>query len=516
VTTTAEPELAEAHLLGLLASLGLDVDYVRGEGNTIHFRGPDGVEVPVLDLVGGYGSLIFGHNHPVLVARARQLLADNVAVHAQFSRHPYANELAARLNRILHREFGVDEPYVAVFSNTGAEAVETAMKHAELDRVIELGGAAAEVAGHLAAARDHRGPVADAAYALAGVDAGRAERLLEQVARHNDAVLARPPVFLALEGSFHGKLAGSVQLTHNPGYREPFRTLAAQARFVPARPGAMQAAVRAERAVLLDPVVTDAGLELRERPVRTVAAMFVEPIQGEGGIHVLDPAVAAEIRAAADAGGFPVVADEIQTGFGRTGTFFAGAPLGLLGDYVVLAKALGGGIAKSAVLLVRRDRYRPDFELVHSSTFAKDAFSGHLGLAVLDLLEADDGAAYRTAAERGAALSAALEAVRADFGDVLADVRGRGLMVGLEFRDLTGSASAVLSDNARAGLIGYVLAGFLLREHRIRVFPTASAPHTIRVQPSILLTDQEIARFAGALRELCGLLRQADGDRLMP
>ncbi|WP_156754231.1 aminotransferase class III-fold pyridoxal phosphate-dependent enzyme, partial [Actinokineospora pegani] len=132
-------ELAEAHMRGLLASLGLDVEYIRGEGDTLYFRDRDGDEVPVLDLVGGYGSLIFGHNHPALVAKARELLADRVPVHAQFSYHPYANELANALNAVLHREFGVREPYSAVFANSGAEGVEIAMKHAELDRVIRAG-----------------------------------------------------------------------------------------------------------------------------------------------------------------------------------------------------------------------------------------------------------------------------------------------------------------------------------------------------------------------------------------
>ncbi|MBY8852326.1 aminotransferase class III-fold pyridoxal phosphate-dependent enzyme, partial [Saccharothrix sp. MB29] len=143
---TMEPELAEAHMRRLLASLGLDTEYVRGEGDTLYYLDRNGAEVAVLDLVGGYGTLMFGHNHPELVALARDLLAKRVPLHAQFSYHPYANELAAALNRVLHREFDIDEPYSAVFANSGAEGIETAMKHAELDRV-------ARVVGELHAAR---------------------------------------------------------------------------------------------------------------------------------------------------------------------------------------------------------------------------------------------------------------------------------------------------------------------------------------------------------------------------
>ncbi|WP_181796680.1 aminotransferase class III-fold pyridoxal phosphate-dependent enzyme, partial [Streptomyces sp. WELS2] len=131
--TTSGPELAEPYLREVLDTAGLAVEYVRARGNTLYQRTGDG-EVPVADFAGGYGSVLLGHNHPAIVARAVELLEDGTPVHAQFSRHPYANRLAAELNRVIHRELGTDEPYYAVFANSGAEAVEAAIKHAELDR----------------------------------------------------------------------------------------------------------------------------------------------------------------------------------------------------------------------------------------------------------------------------------------------------------------------------------------------------------------------------------------------
>lgn len=517
VTPTTAPELAEPHLRGLLASIGLDVEYVRGSGDTLYYRDTDGVEIPVLDLVGGYGSLIFGHNHPRLVERARELLEQQVPVHAQFSYHPYANELAHELNTVLRRELGVDEPYHALFGNSGAEAVEIAMKHAELDRVVRVGALRARVAEAWAAVQAAAPAVpADVTERLELPGTATLDDVVAAAARMNEESFTRAPVFLALEGGFHGKLAGSVQLTHNPGYRMPFSALAAQARFVPAAPGAVAEAADAERAEVLVPEVVDGVLRLAVERSPVVAALFVEPVQGEGGIRVLDRAVAAEIRSVADDAGFPVVVDEVQSGMGRTGRFFAAAHSGLAGDYVLLAKGIGGGVAKSSVTLIRGSRYQGDFELVHSSTFAKDAFSVHIGLEVLRMLEEDGGAAYARAAERGAALRAELEAVRAEFPDVVSDVRGEGLMLGVEFADLTASPDPVLAENAAHGLIGYVLAGHLLRRHAVRVFPTASAPHTLRAEPSIGLTDEAIAQFGSALRELCGLLRKGDGSTLLP
>ncbi|MCC8243276.1 aspartate aminotransferase family protein [Saccharothrix luteola] len=480
-----EPRLAEAHLGGLLSQLGLDAEYVRGEADTLWWRRPSGDEVPVVDFVGGYGSLVLGHNHPEVVRCARDLLDRQVPVHAQFSDHPYANDLALALNRVLWREFGTDEPYSAIFASTGAEAVEIALKHAEMARGARVAALRDEIEAHLA----------DAPADLA-----------ERVREHNEGRYDAPPVFLTLEGSFHGKLAGSVQLTHNAGYRLPFRALAAQARFVAG--GEVAKEVEACRVTLLD--VRDGRLVERDLPV--IAAFFVEPIQGEGGIHVLDAEVAADIRAAADAGGFPVVVDEIQTGIGRTGAFFASSHVGLRGDYVLLAKALGGGIAKAAVTLIRQSAYVPEFELVHSSTFAKDAFSCHIGSRVVDLVERLD--ACGRAAERGQALASALRAVQADFPTVVADVRGRGLMLGLEFHDQTGAAGPV-GELAGQGLLGYVLAGYLLNAHHVRVFPTASATHTLRFEPSVFITDEQIDRLATGLRAACTALRD-NPNALLP
>ncbi|GGY84634.1 aspartate aminotransferase family protein [Streptomyces omiyaensis] len=520
-TVSAEPQLAEPHLLGWLSSVGLDIDYVRAEGNTLYYLDENGGEVPVLDFAGGYGSLILGHNHPEISAYAQRLIASQTPVHAQFSRHPYANDVALALNRIIQRELGTDEYYSAIFANTGAEAVEAAVKHAEMDRGMRLRELADTLAENLAAARlavFGGAAVAPEAFALVGLagQAGRVsdfEALSAEIERHNAAQLGRPPVFLTLEGGFHGKLVGSVQLTHNEGYRAPFAALAAPARFVPAgSPEALKETVESERATVYDLVVEDNTVRVVERNSPVFCGFVLEPIQGEGGIHVLSAEFAREIQQVCAEIDCPVIIDEVQSGMGRTGDFLASSAIGLRGDYYTLAKSLGGGIAKTSVMLTRSSLYRPPFELVHSSTFAKDAFSCFISKKVLELLEADGGAAYRTARERGGKLKDMLEAVAADHPDVVKDVRGRGLMLGLEFHDQSGSASEAIRESA--ALLGYTAAGYLLREHRIRTFPTASAVNTLRFEPSLLLTDAEIRQLETGLRALCVVFREADGARL--
>ncbi|GGV71893.1 diaminobutyrate--pyruvate aminotransferase [Streptomyces longisporoflavus] len=542
-SAATEPQLTEPYLTTVLSSSGLGVEYVRAEGNTVFHLDADGNEIPVTDYCGGYASLIFGHNNAEITAHAKSVLDSGIPVYAQFSRHPVANRLAAKLNEIVARETGATEPYFAHFASTGAEAIETGVKHAEFDRVLKVAALMGEIEAHVEeareAARDGRLTVAESAYRKAGAEApsgagagagagagGDAdavspqdafEQLAGAVARHNGEVAARPPVLLALEGSFHGKLMGSVQLTHNSGFRSAFGGLGAQALFVPHdQPDVLTKTVDGvrEQARVLDVVVTDGVADVVERDFPAFCAFLVEPIQGEGGIRALDRDAAAHIQRVTAAADCPLLIDEIQTGLGRTGAFLASSHVGLRGDYYVLSKSLGGGIAKSSVVLVHQSRYRGEFELVHSSTFAKDGFSTAIALKVLELLEADDGAAYRQVVERGEMLRAALDRVRADFPEVVKDTRGKGLLQGLEFHDQSKSGSPTISGAAQGGILGYVAAGYLLGAHRIRVLPTASAPNTLRFAPSVHLTEEETAALETALRDWCALLRDEDEKRL--
>ncbi|MGM1064169.1 aspartate aminotransferase family protein [Saccharothrix sp. Mg75] len=512
---------ADAHLGEVLSSVGLDVAYHRAEGNTLYHRTEDGEEVAVTDFVGGFGSLVLGHHDPGVVAAARDFLDRRRPVFAQFSRSDDATALAADLDRAVRRQVGGEQPYHAVFANSGAEAVEIAVKHAEFDRGLRAAALTTGVADRVAAARaalaDGSATLSPAAAERLGLPGDAApESFAAAVTSHNTEAAGLPPVFLAAAGGFHGKLVASVQLTHNPAFRGPFGALAAQARFVPPdRPDLVAEVARDERVVLLDAVVEGGAVHVVERDLPRVAGFALEPIQGEGGIREITPEFAAEVHRVCAELGCPVIADEIQTGMGRTGAFLAGPAVGLVGDYVTLAKSLGGGLAKVAATLIRADRYRPEFELVHSSTFAKDGFGTALARQVLARLEADDGAAYRQAARVGAGLRAALDDVAADHPEVVVGVRGRGLMLGLEFRDLPGSSSAPIAELSRAGFLGYAIAGYLLRAHRVRTFPTGSAPNTLRFAPSLHLTDDEVRRLAAGLRDVCRLLHEEDGPALV-
>lgn len=510
-----KPQLAR-----LLRAAGLDVSYTRAAGNSLFHRDEHGEEVEVLDLLGGYGSTILGHHHPAIVARAQQLLAEGVPVHAQFSLRARSGELAARLSAVLQRELSTEEPFIACFANSGAEAIEIAVKHAEFDRMLKLQDVLDEVTLNIErvqhALRGGRARVAPDIYRHAPFreqvfDVRHFEDLIVHLIDHNAAQLSKRPVFLVLERSFHGKLIGSVQLTHNKNFRRPFQYLGLNTRFVaPGDVQQLQRVVEQEAATIYDLDVQGGLVRIVERPLPIIAAALVEPIQGEGGVHRLDRAFAQALRKTCHQLACPLIVDEIQSGMGRCGSFLASTQLPLKGDIVTLSKSLGGGLAKISAVLIRRDRYRRDFSLVHSSTFAEDDFSAAIALQVLDLLEADEGRAYGHIRALGNALLGALQALRERFPEVVREVRGQGLFIGVEFHDQRQARSAILRGAAYGDGLGYHLAGYLLRRHRIRVAPTGSASRVLRLEPSMLLTEADIRRVQQAFEDVCQLLQAQD------
>ncbi|HUF61382.1 MAG TPA: aminotransferase class III-fold pyridoxal phosphate-dependent enzyme [Verrucomicrobiales bacterium] len=423
-----EPQHFKPRLSHLLQTLRIDVTYERAEGTHLYYRGENGREVAVLDLAGGYGSLLLGHAHPVLVAEAQRLIASR-PIHAQGSLREYAARLAAALAR------RAGDDYCVLFGNSGAEAVEAAMKHA----MLETGGR----------------------------------------------------TFIALQRAFHGKTLGALQLTANPDHRQPFDLSGVDVVHVPS--GSIE------------------DLEAAFAASVDLAGFVFEPILGEGGVRPVDPDFARRAACLCAERNVPLIADECQTGLGRTGAFLACQQLGIQPDYLVLAKALGGGIAKISATLIRRKRYLEEFELKHTSTFADDDFSCGVALKTLELI--DEGMLARCA-EQGEKLIEGLRDLAEHYPAVIAGVRGRGLMIGVEFRRPVRSRSFLLRFLGAQEELACVIMGYLLNVHRIRVAPTLSDPFTLRLQPPALLDDREIERTRIAFDDVCRRLAEDDSAGL--
>ncbi len=523
--TSLFTQYVKPYLGKVLSAICLDVEYIRAERDMLYYHDASGAEVPVLDMIGGYGSLIFGHNHPRIIAHAKQVLDAGTAIHAQFSLRGNAGKVAEVLNRILRREIRTEEPFLATFANSGAEAVETALKHAEFARILKLSALLDDISLNIETVRNslRRGEatIPENIYAFSSLretvfDVQNFEDLIVGIINYNATQLSKRPLFLALEKSFHGKLMGSVQLTYNKMFRRPFQYLGLNVRFVPMdQPDILERILKDERRVLFDLAIENGVVRLVERELPVFSAFIIEPIQGEGGIRLLTPEFAHIIRRFCNTVGCPLIVDEIQSGLGRAGTFLASSLIGLQGDYYLLSKSLGGGIAKISVLLVRQSLYCEKFGVIHSSTFADDDFSCAIALQVLDMLEENNGAAYHQAAERGEQMMRAFNRLKADYPEIVKEVRGKGLFIGIEFHPQDHASSMILRGSAYSDSLGYLLAGYLLRNQGIRVAPTGSASHVLRFEPSIFITDAEIQRLEMALRSVCDLLRFQDVQALV-
>ncbi|GIJ24826.1 aminotransferase class III-fold pyridoxal phosphate-dependent enzyme [Micromonospora lutea] len=501
----ARPELGR-----LFQALNLDVAYRRGHGDHLTPEPVEGADTAdqVLDLVGGAGSSLFGHNHPALVAVARRCLDEQLPFNAQASIRPGAAMLAAKLSALVRATTGVD--YVVTLGSTGAEAVEAAVKHAVVERRRRLGALREELDRTLRRLR--RDGLADTP-CVSGPAAGRpCGEVVTAAVEKLTEVLRAEPVLVSLRDAFHGKTTAAGTLTHGSNVPEDLHVPGPRrVRLTNWAPEAVVGALD-DRLVEICTVTVDAdGVpHSTARNLSPVAACFAEPIQGEAGVREVPAETLTALRKLADRHDTVLVFDEIQCGMGRTGTFLASEPSGVVADYYLLSKSLGGGLAKISAMMVAAGRYVADFGRHHTSTFAEDDFSALIATAALDLYESHRD---RIAAV-GADLRDQLTKMAARWPEAIVEVRGRGLLLGVEFR-LPQPESALLRAVFDAESLGFLIAGRLLHSHRVRVMPTLSAPTTVRVQPSALLEPEDIERAVAAFDDVAGLLAKGDYATLL-
>lgn len=352
-----------------------------------------------LDLLSGMGVANVGHAHPAVMeavaAQAARYL--HVMVYGELVQEPQV-ELARRL-----AELAPGDLTVAYFTNSGAEAIEGALK----------------------LARKHTGRSA----------------------------------CVAFSGGYHGDTCGALSLCDNALYRRPFEPLLEHVTFLPF-----------------------GSVADLERIGSTVAAVIVEPVQCEGGVRVPPDDFLPALRARCDAVGALLVCDEVMTGLGRTGTWFGCQSWGVCPDVLVLAKALGGGLPLGA--FVSRPEVMQtlahDPPLAHVTTFGGHPLSCAAGLAALDV------AMREQLPQRAAKLGERWrEQLRGLIGGVLRDVRGRGLLIGLEF-----THPDVTQAFCRAALDRGVILNWTL--HRDTV---------VRLAPPLVISDADSERALSVIAE---------------
>ncbi len=356
----------------------------------------------------------------------------------------------------------------------GHPAVSAAI-HRQVDTLMHVNGAGyaeptARLAAELSAALPD--PLDTVFFSNAGTE------VIEGAVKLARRVSGRPGV-VAFRGGFHGRTLGSVALTStNLNYRsgyEPLMPSVYHAPFPDAyRMGGDDEATRQSLAALRDLLVS-------EIPGRSVAALVLEAEQGEGGYRPAPPSFLQGVREICDEYGILWVADEIQCGYGRTGMMWGFEHAGVVPDVVCVAKGIANGLPLSA-LVTSRDLQERWGVGAHGTTFGGNPVSCAAGLAVLDTIRSEGLVA--NAADKGRELRAGLERLQAT-DERIGDVRGYGLMIGVEF---VTDAKSKAPDEARTSQVLAKAAdlGLLLLN-------CGTHHNVIRWIPPLNVTSEEIA-----------------------
>ncbi|MBV9851387.1 MAG: aminotransferase class III-fold pyridoxal phosphate-dependent enzyme [Armatimonadetes bacterium] len=278
---------------------------------------------------------------------------------------------------------------------------------------------------------------------------------------------------IATVGAYHGKTLGSLSATGRELYRKPFAPMVPGFSHVPWNDAA---------------AIEDAITE-------NTAAVIVEPVQGEGGIQVPSDDYLPRVQDICRRRGVLLIADEVQTGLGRTGKMFAVEHWGVTPDIMTLAKALGGGVMPVGAFLATPDIWEKVFHenpFIHTSTFGGGELACAAALAALDVTLTED--LPRRAAENGAYFLEGLRRTQAAHPNVLQEARGLGLMLGVEFTD---------SD------IGKLVIGTMVHRGVIAAY-TLNNPKVIRFEPPLIITraqiDQVLEVFEAGIQDALALL----------
>ncbi len=262
--------------------------------------------------------------------------------------------------------------------------------------------------------------------------------------------------------AFHGKTLGALSVSGRETFQAPFRPLLADSTSVP----------YGETSSLEDALAE-------------AAAFVVEPVQGEGGVHVPPAGYLRDVRAICDRTGALLIVDEIQTGLGRCGYRFACDRDGVVPDVMTLAKGLSGGVVPVGAFIARPHLWKRAFgeaPLLHTSTFGGSEIACAAALASMNVLE-EEGLAQR-AGLRGERLLRGARAIAAEYPDVVREARGLGLLVGVELTS--------------EGYGGWIIPEMLKRG--VTAAWTLNAQRVIRLEPPLIVTENEVDCALAALR----------------
>ncbi|MDN4527538.1 aspartate aminotransferase family protein [Fictibacillus fluitans] len=323
------------------------------------------------DCLAGAGTLALGHNHPVVIEAIQQVIKDKRPLHTLDLTTPVKEEFVTELFDCLPAEFAQNAK-IQFCGPTGGDAIEAAIK-------------------------------------------------LTKTATGRQSILS-------FQGGYHGSTHGTMALSGNLGPKEKVRGLMPDVHFLP-YPYTYRDpfGIGGEDAHRISSQYIENLLDDPESGILAPAAMILEVVQGEGGSIPAPVEWLQEMRRITKERGIPLIIDEVQTGIGRTGEFFAFEHAGIVPDVLVLSKAIGGSLPLSVVIYDKQlDQWSPG---AHIGTFRGNQMAMAAGTATLSFVKKQNLSAH--AKRMGALLSERLGQIQSSYPQI-GDVRGRGLMIGAE------------------------------------------------------------------------------------
>ncbi|EAU41153.1 probable aminotransferase [Fulvimarina pelagi HTCC2506] len=295
------------------------------------------------------------------------------------------------------------------------------------------------------------------------------------------------------ENSFHGKSKGVLSITDSPLYQGEFKLTGNTYKVPFADLGALKRVIEND---------SDIGV------------VVLETVQGGGGIVTAPTTYWQGVRALCDKHNVLWVADEVQCGYGRTGKFYAFEHHGVVPDVTALAKSLGAGKAPVGAMIAKREVYMKAYGTPKTAMIHAQATFGGIGEACVTAIEGlnvlYDEDLIGNSAETGAYLKKRLEDIQAKYPKIIKEVRGQGLMIGLEFQDFSQTLPfalrpmvALLDDKLKGSLSGFIGAA-LLRDYGILVAFTEYNRNVIRLEPPLICDESHVDTFCDALDDLLG------------
>ena len=295
------------------------------------------------------------------------------------------------------------------------------------------------------------------------------------------------------ENSFHGKTKGVLSITDSPLYQGEFKLVENRYKVPFGDLEALTACVAS------DP---------------EIGVVVLETVQGGGGIIEASTEYWQGVRALCDKHKVMWVADEVQCGYGRTGRFYAFEHHGVIPDVTALAKSFGGGKAAMAAMIARREVYMKAYGTPKTAMIHAAATFGGIGEGCVTAIEAlntlYDEDLIGNSAEVGDYLLKRLQVIRQRYPSLIKEVRGRGLMVGIEFHDFSRTLPlalrpvvAILDEKLKGSLSGFIGA-LLLRDYDVLVAFTEYNRNVIRLEPPLICTTENVDQFCDALDDLLG------------